>query len=247
MNIGIVGIGVTGSALDRWLVEHTDHRVLRKDIKKGFNDDFYGIDCAFVCINAPNNRDGTQDINGLRSVINNLPESTPVFVRTTVLPGTCSRLRIESNKPVFSIPEFLTARRAYQDMCDLPIIAGVTGEYKDLVQKVFKDKKVIFMQSREAEMAKYTHNVFGAIKVNYFNIIKELCDKYGIDYNTVLDGAMLTGFINKEHTQIPGHDRSFGFGGFCLPKDLRAFSKTTSHFSKMLQAVESDNKYFRRK
>jgi UDPglucose 6-dehydrogenase len=79
------------------------------------------------------------------------------------------------------------------------------------------------MTNKECELAKYAHNSFGALKVNYFNIIYDICKAEGASYNKVMEGVLLSGYINDVHTQVPGPDGKFGFGGTCFPKDLRAF------------------------
>lgn len=242
LRIGIWGYGVTGGALGSWLAQNTKHAILAKDPAKELDADMSGINVAFLCVPVPTDKDGTQDIEILKEVVGEVPAGVPIFVRSTVLPGTCRRLSIRHRRPVYAMPEFLTERRAYQDMCDLPVICGGG---KDILEQVFEGQKQIReMLNEEAELSKYTHNCFGAVKINYFNIIRAIADSMGCDYMTVVRGAMITGFINEEWTRVPGPDGRYGFGGKCLPKDLKAFASYAEQY-RSLSNVVKENEEFR--
>jgi UDPglucose 6-dehydrogenase len=74
----------------------------------------------------------------------------------------------------------------------------------------------------EAELAKYTHNCFGAMKVTYFNMIKRLCDAKEADFEKVKQAAKITGFLGEEHMQVPGHDGKLGYSGKCFPTNMES-------------------------
>ena len=103
------------------------------------------------------------------------------------------------------------------------------------------------MSSVEAELAKYAHNVFGALKVTYFNGIYELTKELKCDYDNVKQGVLLSGYINDTHTHIPGHDGKFGYGGKCFPKDISAFNKFNKNtmFGELLQMIIKLNDKYR--
>ncbi len=242
LRCGIIGFGVTGKALGIWLTQHTSHQVYAKDPALHLNHPMDGINVAFICVPADTDKEGVQDLSIVKQCVSEIPAGVPIFVRTTVLPGTCRRLSIKFKRPVYAMPEFLTERQAYKDMCDLPVICGGGA---DILERVFcGQKKILEMENEEAELAKYTHNGFAAVKVNFFNIIRKICDSVGIDYQIVLDGASQTKFIEPTHTQVPGHDGKFGFGGKCLPKDLRAFASYAEQY-KSLAHVLKENDDFR--
>lgn len=242
LRLGMWGFGVVGSALGTWIVANTKHAVLVRDPGRNMDGDMSGINAAFISVPVATDKDGDQDLSILRSCVDQVPAGVPIFVRSTVLPGTCRRLSIKRGGPVYAMPEFLTERRAYEDMCNLPVICGGGRE---LLLDVFEGQKNVFeMLNEEAELAKYTHNCFGAVKINFFNTIKVIADSMGADYQSVLRGAMITGFIEPEHTKVPGPDGKYGFGGKCLPKDLKAFARYASQFSS-LSAVVKENDEFR--
>lgn len=244
INVGIVGCGYIGGALKKWLEEHNNNvKILISDPPKGFNDNLLYCDVIFISIHIPTEDNGTQDLTLLNSIIKDLPNK-PIFIRTTLLPGTCDKLAQKFNKKIYFMPEFLTQRTAYEDFCTQPMI--FTGE-EELLSKIFIGKKHIVMTSLEAEITKYAHNVFGAVKVTYFNGIYDICKKLNCEYEKVQKGILLSGYINDMHTFVPGPDGKTGYGGKCFPKDVKAFAGNMKKFpiSKLLNIVSELNEGYR--
>lgn len=244
--VGIIGCGFIGGALKKWLEEHNPQiEILVSDPPKGMNDDVSKADVVFISIHIPTEIDGTQDLSLLKKLIAPLPSDMPIFIRTTVLPHTCDNLSREMGKRIYFMPEFLTERTAYQDFCTQPMI--FTAE-EEMLKSIFIGKKYIMMSSLEAEITKYAHNDFGAVKVTYFNAVYDLCQKLGCDYQKVQKGVLLSGYINDMHTYVPGPDGKLGYGGKCFPKDVKALAtalKDTA-LSQILQVVDSLNEQFRK-
>ena len=225
VNVGIIGCGFVGGALKAWLEENNkDVKIFVSDPPKGFNDDLSGIDIAFLQIHVPTEEDGTQDLTLMKQLIKGLPD-VPVFVRTTILPGTSGMLSKGTGHQVCYMPEFLTERTHIEDFKKQTMV--FTGAI-DLLIKVFPGKKFTVMSPLEAELTKYIHNVFGAYKVTYFNAAKEYVAKMGGDWAKVHTGCLLSGYINDMHTHVPGPDGKCGYGGKCFPKDVNAFAKLTA-------------------
>ena len=130
----------------------------------------------------------------------------------------------ETGHRVYFMPEFLTERTYIEDFRSQPMV--FTAE-EELLSKIFMGKKHVMMTSLEAEITKYAHNVFGAYKVTYLNAVYDFCRKNGADYSKVHDGCLLSGYINDMHTQVPGPDGKFGYGGKCFPKDVNALAVWT--------------------
>lgn len=254
MRIGLIGAGVVGGVLKTWLEEFAPrHELTVKDPAKGFNDTFQGrYDAIFISIPIPADRAG-QNLRSLESAVNWAKYfSSNIFIRSTVLPGTNDRLG------TYSMPEFLTERYAYEDFRDQEtlIVGGWPGDKDPVVlSEIFNYKKQIeFVTNVEAELIKYTHNCFGAMKVTYFNIIHQLCKDFGANFDEVKKYAMLTGFIEPTHTQVPGPDGSFGYGGKCFPDNIETlrnqlFSNSKYKFSKIpyfFQMIKILNDDFRK-
>ena len=246
ITVGIIGCGFTGGALKAWLEENNrEVAVVVSDPPKGMNDDISGADVYFLQIHVPTEADGTQDLTLMKQLIAALPDR-PVFVRTTILPGTSARLSAETGHRVHFMPEFLTERTSLEDFRRQPMV--FTGEV-ELLSKIFKGKRFVRMSSLEAEIAKYAHNVFGAYKVTYFNAVHDYCRRMGVDWANVHAGMLLSGYINDTHTHVPGPDGKFGYGGKCFPKDVDAFTIMTqgTPLGQLLSPLHALNVHFRGK
>lgn len=142
IKVGIIGCGFVGSALKVWLEENNKDVTIRvSDPPKGYNDDMADIDIAFVQIHMPTEDDGTQDLTLMKEIIRKLP-NVPVFVRTTILPGTSDLLSRETGHQVCYMPEFLTQRTYIEDFKHQTMV--FTGAI-ELLTKIFKGKKFTVM------------------------------------------------------------------------------------------------------
>ena len=224
ITVGIIGCGFVGGALKAWLEENNkDVKIVVSDPPKGMNDDISGADVYFLQIHVPTNDEGKQDLTLMKELISK-PPNKPVFVRTTILPGTSELLTKETGHQVRFMPEFLTERTYIEDFKRQPMV--FTGE-EELLKKIFPGKYYVTMTPFEAEITKYAHNVFGALKVTYFNCIEDYCRRFGADYLKVQRGCLLSGYINDTHTFVPGPDGNRGYGGKCFPKDVNALAEHT--------------------
>lgn len=205
----------------------------------------------FVCVPTPMFENGECDTSIVKSVLVNLAEeaedqkkSITVILKSTVPPGTTQILNKISDKisVVFS-PEFLTEANATEDFnTQNRIILGI--DYMELVDPMrnlfktcFPDADILIFNSNEAEMTKYTTNLFLATKVSFFNDIYLLCEKLGINYDNVIEATMHDPRIGKSHYNVPGPDGDFGFGGHCFPKDLQAILKIAQDFGLALPTI----------
>ncbi|MBR6611709.1 MAG: hypothetical protein IKK93_05620 [Campylobacter sp.] len=244
INVGIIGCGVIGGIMKKWLENHNPEcKILVLDPPKGMNDDLSIADIIFISIHIPTEENRTQDLSLLKNILKACP-NVPIFIRTTLLPGTCDKLSEEFGRKIYFMPEFLTERTAYEDFCIQSMI--YTG-CENLMKRIFIGKHYITMSNLEAEIAKYAHNVFGAIKVTYFNGIYELAKQHNCDFENIRKGALLSGYINEPHTMVPGPDGKTGYGGKCFPKDVLAFSDfcQTTKIGKLLDDIENINKEYR--
>lgn len=214
MVVGLIGVGTVGGTLKTWFEKNTDHELRCSDPHKDLNDGLEDCDAIFISIPVKPTEEG-QDLSNLMQEVERAKKySSNIFIRSTVLPGTCDRLG------VISMPEFLTERRAYEDMCLYPVLCGPCDQA--LLARLFPGKSAVIVSNTEAEIAKYTHNCFGAVKVTFFNMIYQLSKAMGADFEQVKKAARITGFIEKTHTQVPGPDGFYGYGGKCFPENIEA-------------------------
>ena len=244
IKIAVVGCGVIGNALINWLEKNSpETKILKIDPYKNYNDNINEADVIFISIHIPTEDNGEQNLDILKEIIKSAP-NVPIFIRTTLLPGTCDKLSKEFDKKIYFMPEFLTQRTAEEDFNTHPII--FTGE-EELLKRIFKNKKYITMTNIEAEITKYTHNVFGALKVTYFNGIYEYCKQNNANFEKVREGCLLSGYINSPHTFVPGPDGKFGYGGKCFPKDVNAFAEAlkNTQIEKLIKNIIDINNNYR--
>jgi UDPglucose 6-dehydrogenase len=194
------------------------------------------------------------------SIINNFFANIPqncsaIFaIKSTVPVGTTSKLR-NSRKDLKIIhnPEFLTAMNSVSDFKNSERnIFGGDVQNCLLVQEALKivtPKAVnIIVSSEESESIKYFSNTFLATKVAYFNLVYDLCLKFGINYDNVAYGICSDSRIGFSHSRVPGPDLDRGFGGSCFPKDINSLIdifKENELDSTILEQIWTYNKKIR--
>ncbi len=265
-NIGIIGRGFVGSAVAHGFSEGVGYnaiiRIYDKDPSKSLNsleDVVNKSDFIFVSVPTPSNEDGTINIEILNSCISEINEihskkkhSNPiVLIRSTILPGTS--LKIQNIFPDMRIvfnPEFLTERSANFDfISQTRFVLG--GDEKNVteVSKLYRDRfgssiAIIETDFQSAELIKYVCNTYFATKVSFLNEMKRISDKVDANWDDVIEGFLRDGRIGSSHSQVPGPDGKFGFGGSCFPKDIQAmisFSKEIGVYTNVLNGAWQTN------
>lgn len=237
MKIGVIGGGVVGKATARCFMEQHEVRVFDIDPKKGTGHSILQTvaetDLCFVCLPTPQrenslacNTDYVEDF--FREMATDERELRAKFVLRSTVPIGFTK-RMVANYGLYNLvhsPEFLTARCSITD-AQVPArnIVGLPSsfnapELRKLYAERFPGTPCITMSSGESEAVKLFLNGFFAVKVAYFNEVRCLADALNLDWETVMQGVMSDGRIAHSHTQVPGPDGRFGFGGACLPKDL---------------------------
>jgi len=234
MKIGIIGHGMVGSTLSKYLLDNTRAEIQIYDPGKDYNRIISrDVDIVFICVPANTTESGKVDLTYVNQALNQCPENAFIMLKSTVLPGTADDLSRKYGKTIISCPEFLSRGTKDVDMEVNPVLFGglsVDGvkikELLNILKNCFTTQIFMKFTNTECELIKYSHNVFGAMKVNYFNMIEQLTEKLGEDYRRVRLGVTnCTCFISPHHTEVPGPDGKKGFGGPCLPKDTKAFQE----------------------
>lgn len=239
--IGIVGRGFVGSAVEFGFSAQTgcdaEVRIYDKDKTKRVNtldETVNKSEFIFLSVPTPSNENGSINIDILKQALSSVQEVNTrtdniVLIRSTVTPGTTSRLKQAFPKLniVFN-PEFLTERSAKYDFINQSrfILGGEaehTGRVGELMKWRFGTSVPIIQTTYEtAELIKYMNNCFFATKVSFLNEMKLIADKCNADWNTAVDGFVRDGRIGHTHLSVPGPDGKYGFGGSCFPKDIQA-------------------------
>jgi UDPglucose 6-dehydrogenase len=234
LRIGVIGGGTVGRATARAFLEHADVRVYDVCPERSTHsqEEALDTDLVFVCLPTPAGPGGWTDLYEVEKFFGSVRGTDTNFaLRSTVPVGTTKRLRTILDLPnLCHSPEFLTARCSTVD-AQMParnivgwISAHTAHPLMDLYERRFPGVPIHLMTSDESEMVKLATNAFFATKVAFFNEARSLADAAGLDWNRVLAAVLADGRIAHSHTNVPGPDGQFGFGGACLPKDAASFA-----------------------
>ena len=267
MIIGIVGQGYVGTAIKVGFEPHYKVETYDKHIDSKSTCSLSKLvvksDVIFVCVPTPMNQDGTCHTDIVESVVKEIDEITSVsssikptiVIKSTVPPGTTDMLHKKyKNIDVIFNPEFLTEINFIEDFKNQSriILGGVrrgTSLLRQVYSKVFPHATIVKTNAKYAETVKYFINCFLGTKVSFANEMKMLCDKLDIDYDKVVEYAVLDKRLGNSHWAVPGPDGDLGFGGHCFPKDLSAIINMTDKLgltNNVLKATKQSNDKFRR-
>jgi UDPglucose 6-dehydrogenase len=236
-SIGVIGAGFVGKAVFKGFSLYCETKMFDINPSLSVNsfEETVSSDIVFVCVPTPMSEDGSADLSMVKQVLKRAEETNKnaiYVIKSTIPVGTIKSLSQTYELRIVHSPEFLTARTALIDFITptRTIVGGYDMEAVkdvcDLFRERFPGHPVISMSGEEAEMVKYVANCFFATKITFFNEVKLLADKLGLDWDTVMSGVLADGRIAHSHTDVPGHDGKPGFGGACFPKDINALIST---------------------
>lgn len=208
---------------------------------------------VFCAVGTPSGRNGEADLSALEEVVDTLagiPSGNRVIaIKSTVPVGTTDRVARRLGGCVASNPEFLREGSAVADFFHpYRVVIGTRSQVAaDVLESLYAPlgAPVLRTDPPTAEMIKYASNAFLAMKVSFINEVAQICEHVGADVRTVAEGMGLDPRIGPHYLRA-----GVGFGGSCLPKDVRALIEAAREYlvePVLLEAVLRVNEAQRRR
>lgn len=213
-------------------------------------------DILFICVGTPHNEDGSADlsqIEGAARILAGNLNGYKLIVEKSTAPVMTARwieravLRYSGGKREFDVacnPEFLREGTALQDFLhpDRVVIGADSERARSSLAKLYEPlhRPILTTDLNTAEMVKHASNAFLALKVSFINMVSELCEAAGANIEDIAAGVGLDPRIGSHFLQA-----GIGYGGFCLPKDLKAFIHVAEELGvnfSLLREVEHINR-----
>lgn len=245
MKFVVIGYGFVGKAVysvlsKKYEVYTIDPKVSNSKVEDTDADGF------IICVPTPESDNKRCDDSLVTLYIEEIEKYQPdahILIKSTTSVETL--MQINNPKVTFS-PEFLRGTTGADPTAefantDFMIFGGQDGRWwYEVFSQCMNLNNVRFIDLASAGFLKYTENAFLATKVIFFNELKTLYDNtIGCNYDAMIEALALDKRIGLSHTQVPGPDGQYGFGGHCLPKDTAEFVEWAKQEDNRLYVLET--------
>ena len=213
---------------DKYIEKYLRTKKLNLRATLDYKDAFCNADFIIICMptnyDEKNNFFDTSLVEEIIEKIKNMKISTTIIIKSTVPVGFTEKMKRKHNMNniIFS-PEFLREGKAlYDNLYPSRIILGDKNEqakkFAELLKKASlkKDVAIKFMKSTEAEAVKLFSNTYLALRIAYFNELDTYAEIKGLNTKNLIEGVCMDQRIGDFY-----NNPSFGYGGYCLPKDTK--------------------------
>lgn len=235
--IGVIGCGFVGGAM----VESMTSKGLNVKQYDKYKNGGIGIltdllDCTilFLCLPTPYSSELKEyDKSAIFEICEELSKlcfTGLVVIKSTIEIGTSKHLHDQFGLNIIHNPEFLSVATALHDVNhQVHVVLGKAFELdiNNLISfyEKYYDAPISICDSNESESMKLFCNSFYATKVQFFTEMYSLCEKVDLSFNIVRDLMVKNGWINPQHTNVPGSDGQISYGGYCFVKDTNALNE----------------------